>query len=112
MAKAKSTTPARGGRLAPPLRMLTEAEMAARPVADHTTALHALDIIEDAQINLAGSAFLLDQCVTHGEHFDGQERAICHVTRLLVADVAELDVAIAKARAMILNPAARKGGAS
>ena len=112
MAKAKSTTSGRGGRLAPPLRMLTKAEMAARPVADHTTAFHAFDIIEDAQINLAGLAFLLDQCVTHGEYFDDQERAIHHVTRLLMADFAELEAASAKARAMILNPAARKGGAS
>jgi hypothetical protein len=103
----------KGNRTTSTARRATAAS--APPVADYHGAFKALDIIDDARTNVEGSAFLLDQCVTHGEHLDDQERAIVHVTRLLLADVAALDVANDRARAMILDSAGKrtqKGGAA
>jgi hypothetical protein len=111
MANAKTTSTPRRATAA---ERAKDVELAARPVANFHQAFKALDIIDDARTNVDGSAFLLDQCVTHGEHLDDQELAIVHVTRLLLADVAALEAANDKARAMILDPAgkrARKGRA-
>ena len=49
-----------------------------------------IDALEDALIDAAGSAFLVDQFVTHGEHTDDAEKALHHVNRLLSADMKAL----------------------
>ena len=52
--------------------------------------LAAFDKIEDAIADMEGSAFLVDQIVTHGESFDNASRALHHVNRLMLADTETL----------------------
>lgn len=50
----------------------------------------AMDALENAIDDVMGSAFLVDQFITHGEHTDDVDRALHHVNRLLEADLKEL----------------------
>ena len=61
----------------------------------------ALDRIETAIIDMQGSAFLFDQIVTHGQHFDDAARAMHDVNRLMQLDSENLRAAFDKAHKAI-----------
>jgi hypothetical protein len=64
MARTKTITATRGkAKTTKPLRILTDAERAALPVANHREAFKALDAIDQALTDLAGTADLLDEII-------------------------------------------------
>ena len=84
----RSTAPAKTNRK--PRANGTGAAKAKRKSVPYGQIFMAMTVIEDALIDMAGSAFLLDQIATHGDSMDDQDRAYVHVARLLIADMVEL----------------------
>ena len=92
-----------------PLRILTDAEKAAQPVATWSTAWAALDDVDSKLSDLTHTAEVLNSIDTASPKALG---LIVHMWRHLISDLALLQEANTAARAAILNPAkARKGGA-